>query len=1078
MDQSELLFKNLLSSDKLERTQSEQLLEQVKQAPFEQSIEIFRSGANSTDVKISQMALITFKNTYLSTPGQIETLTPEQNVAIAEFAYSLVDLTKDTKYLNRVGDILGRIGGIVDLQRIFTSISGWISSDNDEVKSFGTYCLKELSESNSLTDDIKKSESSAFISIFESLLSHNKGEIRNLGLSAIVNFLTVTSETSIILIYSCLSQKIIESLVAALRENSSVSLASLISLNILTDCVPCFWNDNLDLFIEVLCQIVSESIFEKQVVDSAASILATLCKTLAASIKKNATFSKMYFAVIISMLADLDTKEDINLWNSRSDLDDNDREEKWYIARFNLNQVATFLGADFVVNTAGQMVSNLIASSNWIEVHVGLSFLAWIITPNNKFLKKNQDDLVAQFTKALNNAHPRVQWVALVGLENLFRDMGQDIKKKNVSNILNCVFSLLEKNLESIRLVVQCVSTLLEILRTLSHEKYDIDGSFEIIEPFSDGLVRQLASLLQNSIKNNNVEVQENTLSSFSCLAVILDKEFGKYYQEIMPFLFMILEMNPSNEAQKKLRANSISTIAALMGSLISFEELKDDFKKVADILMKILGEIKEQDPELNAILASFSAISTCLGEDFLPYLHVLFPILRNFASQIIEVKMEDYEESELKDDEKTGNLKYNVNIMGVGKKSLSVNTFACQSKQMALEILCEINEFNRHNFASYLEAFLEIIVSNISFPYSRKVRKNCFKVLWRTLTYLNEDAVKSQQIAQILMPHMIEQFDKAIESDYKFEDLRFMVKHIGKVAEHTKQGVVDQFVETIYEKLAKLLEKTEIIKTDIYSQIGKETDENVIAGLEDELNSYNDLNRRVMIANGAFIKLYKDNVEPIIQKHLLPWYNKSFERVRVNWDDTDETLYCLCFYIDLIEHGQALRLETASKFFEATKTCTDEDEAVLQTIVYGYGEIAHRLDVQTCNPILNILLEYVTKLIFRNNALDDDQADITDNAIGALGKIVYFQLKENRQLGKEFLARLPLNHDMEESKSVSKLFFEQIIGENSAILNTDLIAEVKAAMERTQALNLERRFLESEETELMVQAIMQLKSL
>ena len=106
----------------------------------------------------------------------------------------------------------------------------------------------------------------------------------------------------------------------------------------------------------------------------------------------------------------------------------------------------------------------------------------------------------------------------------------------------------------------------------------------------------------------------------------------------------------------------------------------------------------------------------------------------------------------------------------------------------------------------------------------------------------------------------------------------------------------------------------------------------------------------------------------------------------------------------------------------------------------------------QTYQPsILPNVMAALNSMINDAEAFSDDNVVATESALGALGKIIYFQ-RDNVLITdgvvNAFLARLPLTHEEEEAQKSHKLFFENIIKGNSNVINDNTRSNVLKAIE------------------------------
>lgn len=118
--------------------------------------------------------------------------------------------------------------------------------------------------------------------------------------------------------------------------------------------------------------------------------------------------------------------------------------------------------------------------------------------------------------------------------------------------------------------------------------------------------------------------------------------------------------------------------------------------------------------------------------------------------------------------------------------------------------------------------------------------------------------------------------------------------------------------------------------------------------------------------------------------------------------------------------------------------------------------------------------------MVSAKDAFDEENVVATENALGALGKVIYFQ-KENNvvtdAMVNEFLSKLPMTHEEEEAKKSHMLFLQQVANGNTAIMNANTTQNVKEALMRLHSAvdtNKEMELLEEEGKTLLKQLMSQ----
>ena len=109
--------------------------------------------------------------------------------------------------------------------------------------------------------------------------------------------------------------------------------------------------------------------------------------------------------------------------------------------------------------------------------------------------------------------------------------------------------------------------------------------------------------------------------------------------------------------------------------------------------------------------------------------------------------------------------------------------------------------------------------------------------------------------------------------------------------------------------------------------------------------------------------------------------------------------------------------------------------------------------------------MTYIVKTVQRE--VNDNTKITFDNAVGAMGKMIYYQLENDEyglNMSSQLIKLIPLSNDLEESKCICDEFFKQISNNNPIIVNDNNVPLIKEALGRIKDLNDKEKFLEDSE--------------
>lgn len=1092
MDSSKYItfFENLMSSNKEIRETAEKDLEQIKQLPIDQSLPIFKEGMSSQNKNVSQLSTLMFQKVYLDRAEVKANLTNEQIEMMKNILKSYINFNenKEWKTFQRIADALARLYQISDMKTNFTEIITWFNMPDPIARQFGIYIIEVLCDLEALTDDVITGSIEDFKQMFSKGIQDNDGKVKVSSFKATTQFLINLKDEKNVLQFSSLIEIILQNLAPLIQQGEDSVLES---LNYLTDTHPKFWKEKIEMLIEVICKIGSDKSIKSTMRSSSLELIYSLSKKIPAILRKSNNFLNMFIPMMFQLLLEIDNENSLPQWEKMVEEDESDLENMFYIIKSGFERLSLDLGGKFFMDTVVKYVQKFLQSENWIEIHGGFFVLSCIAEGCSKVFKEHLLEIMNYISKGLVNTHPRVRYAALVAFSSFLKETAPEPQKQYTNNILTGLAILMSEKESSFRVKTQACKVLFDFLRGLLVKNKSQEENSHVIEPYSAELVQLLSVLFEDSLKLSYPPLQEASLNNISLLANILGKDFSPYYEKIMPGLKKLYySLSPQTPEQKTLKSQCIETIAYLFSS-VSEESSKymGDLKEMAEALTKNLAGLPEEDPQVPSILNAFSQISLAMEKEFVHFLEYLFPYLSKYIQADIGLVVEDAdvqeyipeEEKDEKEKAKTGSIIVNV---GTNSKKLSLQTFALQNKITSFIILNDICLNMGTSFFPFTEKFLLLSKSLLQFPYSRKLRKTAIKSVYSCMNACRTDEERGK-ILQFVQKDILGIFNYNVTCSF-YKDIKTYLNTFVDFCSliHDKTIFKEEFIVELYKVLNALVknvqEKTHQILTitkvddDCY-------DENDEDDQKADIEKLNEINRLVMELSGIIYKLMGQELTPIIKSSLFDFFLHSWEEALAQIPNSkissiydQPILSAICFFGDYLEFSTEADYNAfVDKFFDLSqKSKLNED--LLQSIVFCYGVICERTNKETFNTkYKDVILGLIINIIQREK---NDANELTfDNAIGAMGKYIYFQSENNATgigMASQFIQLLPLKADLDEGKNVCKLFFNKI-GENHPFLindtNTPLIKE---AVKRIITLNKKEHFLDEEIESLIVTAL------
>lgn len=903
------LFEDLTNADKTTRERAENSLKELKITDLNTALLVFEAGMNCEKAHISQLATLLLKKTYFDDNEFLSKLNPDNIIFFKSFLAKFLNFDKDFKFLQRLGEIYAKLYSVSDLNSSFSEILSFLNSSNVNARRYAIFLIETLSDYEVLNDQIVKNSLQEFKSIFQKGLADEDLKVKTDALKAATQFLSNLKEQDNVKFFADLLDSILETLIFALKADPEKGKNALEALNTLTDEHPKLWKGKLETLIEIISQIAKEIHFSNDIRESALEIIYTLSSKTPAFIRKSPNFKNIFLILVFELLLDVDNKNNLNKWDSQTEEDELELKEMYFGARDAINRLSSDLGGKFMVENSMALIPQLLSSDDWIKVHAGLIALGFMTQGCKDLFKTNILEVLKYISTGLDHTNPRVRYAALTALGMLCEELAPTVQKKFHSNIIPALCKLMSNEESSVRVKTQSCSALVNFLRGLSATKVrETDNSSNVINNYSNDLINVLSQIFEYSLTVNYSPLQEESLTALSLLATILDKDFAPFYSKIMPGLKQIFyKLEPKTQQEATLKSHAIETISYLCSSVSEdCSKFIEDFKELSSSFIILLRTLKEEDPQVIAILNAFTHISTSMREQFFPYLNDILPILEQYINTNIDFKLEDADLKEYVNEEAdSSKASLTVKFAGLEKKKISMNTHALQNKIMAMTVLHELCLNMNTSFAPYLERYMKISKSVLEFPYSRKIRKIAAKGLYASILVCQDDQQRRELITY-LGTDIVKVFNYATDSGL-LREIKMLLKVLTTTADEITNPNVynEEFILSLYgalKKAYKLVEEKKVSVNKVGQ--GEEFDENDNEAFQGDFDFLNEIRRRIMELNGLIFKVVKEPLTPIIKNALYDEFMQVWKHgIEVTKDDED-ILPAICFFCDYLNYS------------------------------------------------------------------------------------------------------------------------------------------------------------------------------
>ncbi|VAH44485.1 unnamed protein product [Triticum turgidum subsp. durum] len=689
------------------------------------------------------------------------------------------------------------------------------------------------------------------------------------------------------------------------------------------------------------------------------------------------------FQVLMQMLLDV---EDDPAWHTAETEDEDAGEGNNYgVAQECLDRLAIAIGGNAVVPIASELLPQYLSAPEWQKHHAALITLAQIAEGCAKVMLKNLEQVVSMILNGFQHPHPRVRWAAINAIGQLSTDLGPDLqvqyhqKAHAASAILN----------------------------------FSENCTPEILTPYLDGIVSKLLVLLQNGKQM----VQEGALTALASVADSSQDHFKKYYDAVMPYLKAIL-MNATDKSNRMLRAKSMECIS-LVGMAVGKDKFRDDAKQVMEVLMALQGTPMEtDDPITSYMLQAWARLCKCLGQDFLPYMHVVMPPLLQSAQLKPDVTITSAEsDDEIESDDDS------IETITLGDKRIGIRTSVLEEKATACNMLCCYADELKEGFFPWIDQVAPTLVPLLKFYFHEEVRRAAVAAMPELLRSAKLAVEKGQapgrdesyvkQLSDFIIPALVEALHKEPETEMcssMLDSLNECMQLSGCLLDENQvRAISDEIKNVIIASATRKRDRSERTKAEDF-----DADEGEL--LKEENEQEEEVFDQVGECLGTLIKTFKASFLPFFDElsvYVTPMLGKD--------KTAEERRIAICIFDDIAEQCR----ESALKYYDTyvpflLEASNDDNSDVRQAAVYGLGVCAE-FGGHTFRPLVGEALSKLNNVIRHPEAQHADNIMAYDNAVSALGKICQFHRDgiDAAQVIPAWLGCLPIKDDKIEAKVV-----------------------------------------------------------
>ncbi|VEU19614.1 DEKNAAC100612 [Brettanomyces naardenensis] len=816
-------------------------------------------------------------------------------------------------------------------------------------------------------------------------------------------------------VLSQLLPNLLDSLPRLLETGNDTALASVLeSLIELVALASKIFKPMFPTLIEFCSAVAKNRELDSAARLAALELLTTFCESSPNMCKREPTYAPAIVLDCLQLSTEVcEGDDDCEDWINSKDLDEDEDEETYNAARLSLDRAALKLGGETLAQPLFQYLPSMLQSADWHERQGALMSLSSATEGCRDVLITEIPRILDLLLPALQDPHPRVQYACCNALGQISTDFADVIQRTAGDRVLPALVSML-----SIKNVARVQAHAAAALVNFCEE-----ASQQVLEPYLDGLLSNLLSLLQSAPKRY---VQEQVVTTIAIVADAAENRFIKYYDTLMPLLLDILRAESVPES-RLLKAKAIEC-ATLVALAVGKEKFSQNAAEILQIMTNLQQNLQGDDDPVRAYLQQgWSRVCRLIGKDFLPYLPLVLPPLLDQAratQDISIVEEDDLEEVEQNED---------YEVIQLSGKHIAVHTAVLDDKTGAIELLRNYADVLGADFYPYVDQIAnEIVIPGLDFYLHDGVRGTCGV----TMPSLLQSCIaatggnKSPQAVQ-LWNRMVDKLIHQLGND-PVPDL--FVAYLYAITKGLEIMGPNALSDTQLSSLAKAIETC---FSETYERVkAKESgDDEYNEEVAEDDEDYTDEELLDQISKGLNA-VFKDS-----HYRFLPAFQTIVPTLAtlINDDTTSLKLAGLSAASDLVEYGGSESFQLRDLFLNPVGEALTAPQASIRQIAnYTVGACAQHGGEQYLDYCL-ACLPSMTQMASIPDAKAEENLGATENACASIAKIIHSfgsHIQGLDELIQSWFKLLPVAQDDEAAPYAYMLLVELIQQQHPTVMS------------------------------------------
>ncbi|TDH65048.1 hypothetical protein CCR75_008975 [Bremia lactucae] len=905
--------------------------------------------------------------------------------------------------------------------------------------------LAQLAE---YASDVLAAHKKSFLTLFTTSLNDENTEVQIASLKAVSAFLLTLEDKQELLAFAHLIRPILRIIEMLVNVGDEAAFRNVLSALVqIAEVHPKFFRNALDDVARAMIFVCSSQELESETRELGLEFLISLCENAGGMVRKSQLIVSNVVPLVLQLMCEVD--EDVT-WIQKFDdpetfTEANDSDTSISDAgAAAIDRLSSSLGGNAVLPVAIPVIKSFLRDGDWRKRRAGLYAICLLGEGAKTLMTRELDNVVSMVLPFLSDQNPRVQYAALHSIGQLAEDFGEVEKGRNFQAkfhavIIPALTALIQNEQTVMRTRALAASVVINFCSTnVCKAKY--------VAPYSQALLEALFHAMRSCPR----QVQEQAITAVASVAKVIGDEFLRFYDIFIPLAKEVLT-NAHGREYALLRGKSMESIA-LIGQAVGKQRFVRDAKSIMEILVRVQTSEELEGPEVQYVAQSCVRIGSILKEEFVPYLPHVVPSLIKQAMIQPNIQLSDIDDDAVVEDGQTADGKdaMTLEIRGVGKKRLEINTSALEDKTNACNMLYQLALDLEGWFYQYVAEVAEVMIPLIGFEYVEDIRivssltmaKLLICAVDGTLNYGHSGA--DLRFPQQLFEKFFEPLLKGLQEEEDLECLGAYAEAMSAVLEVCKESLEKGFnVGVPLEHVPRVVEIYKTVASNSAQRLltqhhENQQDEDYDAEAALQQTENNELEegvfRSMVDSIGWIVKIQKEAFFSVFHTQLLAFVTPLLEQKTVPMLRGQ----AICMIDDIIEHCGAAAQELLPLFLnQLVQGLEDQSSSVVQASAYGIGISAEKCGM-AFDPFRQNALEKLVHLINASANVDDEECGAArDNAVSAVAKICLAceGAVDAAKIWPLWLQWLPLHTDVLEARDVHSRLLSLVISGNAHVL-------------------------------------------